>query len=258
MLNKPIFYHATVRKLVATFGGIFNDIHLQRKDNLGSVQQTLKVPLTFAPKEKWFVRDAQDPDAGSDDQASVGLVLPRMSFDLTGISYDAGRKLSSSVRNVAVQPDPADNTKFNFQYREVPYNFNLSLYVFVDHIEDGLAIVEQILPFFNPDHNVSIVDIPTMDVKKDWPVSLQSVSPEYQYEGSFDGDTRKIIWTLDFLAKGYIYPPVEDDKVVLQSDIQQFDETAVPGLQTYSVSIEPSDAKADEAFTFDETKTIVI
>jgi len=47
------FYHETIRKIVISFGTMFNDIQLVRKDNSGTIIQTMKVPLAYGPREKF-------------------------------------------------------------------------------------------------------------------------------------------------------------------------------------------------------------
>ena len=56
------FYHETIRKVVIGFGTLFNDIHITRKDSSGNVQQSMKVPLAFGPKQKFLVRLREDPN----------------------------------------------------------------------------------------------------------------------------------------------------------------------------------------------------
>ena len=56
------FYHETIRKIVVSFGTIFNDIHLVRKDNDGKVSQSMKVPLAYGPRQKFLVRLGDNPD----------------------------------------------------------------------------------------------------------------------------------------------------------------------------------------------------
>ena len=47
------------------------------------------------------------------------------------------------------------------------------------------------------------------------PIILNSASPEVDYEGDMLS-TRLIIWTLDFTAKGFIYPPVKTSQNIIE------------------------------------------
>ena len=50
------YYHARIRKAVASFGRIFNDIYIIRKKSDGTVLQTMKVPIAYAPRSKYLER----------------------------------------------------------------------------------------------------------------------------------------------------------------------------------------------------------
>ena len=53
MLNQH-FYHEKIRKCVAVFGTLFNNIYLVRKDSSGSAISQIKVPLSYSPKQKYL------------------------------------------------------------------------------------------------------------------------------------------------------------------------------------------------------------
>jgi FlaG/FlaF family flagellin (archaellin) len=178
---------------------MFNDILLTRysKDGLTAYEIT-KVPLSYGAKEKYLVRLQSDPNLTK----SIATTVPRMSFDLVGMSYDTTRKQQTTLQNFGFS-----SGSFRTQYAPIPYNFDFNLSIYVRNTEDGTQILEQILPFFTPDFTVTIDFIKEMDQKYDMPVILNSVSPEVDYEGDFM-NTRLIIWNLTFTAKGYIWPPV--------------------------------------------------
>ena len=199
MLGNAHFYNRTIRKVVVAFGSMFNDILLTRysKDGLTAYEIT-KVPLSYGAKEKYLVRLQSDPTLTK----SIQTTVPRMSFDLVGMSYDTTRKQQTTLQNFGFS-----SGSFRSQYVPIPYNFDFNLSIYVRNTEDGTQILEQILPFFTPDFTVTIDFIKEMDQKYDMPVILNSVSPEVDYEGDFM-NTRLIIWNLTFTAKGYIWPPV--------------------------------------------------
>jgi hypothetical protein len=199
MLGNAHFYNRTIRKVVVAFGSMFNDILLTRysKDGLTAYEIT-KVPLSYGAKEKYLVRLQSDPTLTK----SIATTVPRMSFDLVGMSYDTTRKQQTTLQNFGFS-----SGSFRTQYAPIPYNFDFNLSIYVRNTEDGTQILEQILPFFTPDFTVTIDFIKEMDQKYDMPVILNSVTPEVDYEGDFM-NTRLIIWNLTFTAKGYIWPPV--------------------------------------------------
>jgi len=199
MLGNAHFYNRTIRKVVVAFGSMFNDILLTRysKDGL-TAHEITKVPLSYGAKEKYLVRLQSDPNLTK----SIATTVPRMSFDLVGMTYDTTRKQQTTLQNFGFS-----SGSFRSQYVPIPYNFDFNLSIYVRNTEDGTQILEQILPFFTPDFTVTIDFIKEMDQKYDMPVILNSVSPEVDYEGDFM-NTRLIIWNLTFTAKGYIWPPV--------------------------------------------------
>lgn len=201
------FYFSTIRKYVSLFGTLFNEIHVIRTDKNDNVTQFIKVPITYAPKEKMLARVGEDPNI---DRPSATVTLPMMSFEMTDIRYDSDRKLNTVGRSVVQSPN---RFKLKYQYNPVPYNFGFRLYVYVKNAEDGTKIVEQILPYFTPDFTVTVNLIPEMEATVDIPVVMNSIDQEDTYEGNFQ-ERRAIIWTLDFTIKGYIYGPVKSGAVI--------------------------------------------
>jgi hypothetical protein len=199
MLGNSHFYNRTIRKVVVAFGTLFNDILLVRYDKSNNSQLQFRVPLSYGPKEKYITRLNSDPTLTK----SVATVLPRMSFNLDGLAYDPSRKQITTLQNFNLT-----NTGVVSQYSPVPYDFDFSFSIYVRNTEDGAQILEQILPFFTPDFNVTVDFINQIGKKYDMPVILNSVASSVEYEGDFS-TTRLIIWDLSFTAKGYIWPPVK-------------------------------------------------
>lgn len=191
------FYHNTIRKYVILFGTLFNDIHINRVDDSQGVTRTIKVPISYGPKEKMLARLDADPDL-----KRPAIVLPRMSFELTDLNYGPTRKLNTLGKMVGV--DQANLTKY--QYNPVPYDLNFILSIAVKNVDDGTRILEQILPFFTPSWNSTVDLIPELGIILDIPIVLNAVSSEDSYEGNFE-ERRSIVWTLSFTMKGYIFGP---------------------------------------------------
>jgi hypothetical protein len=210
MLGNAHFYNRTIRKIVVAFGTMFNDIQLQRYNKNGTqAYEIFKVPLSYGTKEKYLTRITSDPDLTK----SIATTVPRMSFELTGMSYDTSRKLPTTIRNFSANNS---TTSLQTQYLPVPYDFEFSMSIYVRNTEDGTQILEQILPFFTPDFNVTVNFISGMDQKYDMPVKLNSVNTTTDYEGDFMS-TRLIMWDLTFTAKAYIWPPVQNGKIIRQT-----------------------------------------
>ena len=203
------YYNQVIRRYVVMFGTLFNDIIVQRFNKAGQRIQALKVPIAYGPKEKFLVRITQDPELTNQSQIS----LPRMGFEMTGMSYMPERKLSSTQRRVNTIGTTGSNNSIKTVYTPVPYDFNFSLSVFVKNADDGVQILEQILPFFTPEWTTTLKIIPEMNIKHDVPTVLQSVTTEDAYEGDFE-TRRSLIYNLDFLVKGYIYGSVKKSGII--------------------------------------------
>ncbi len=68
------WYHGLVRKYVAVFGTLFNDIYVKRRNSSDDVIETIKIPLAYGPKQKFLARISGDENLDK----KVGMQLPRM------------------------------------------------------------------------------------------------------------------------------------------------------------------------------------
>jgi hypothetical protein len=201
--------HDSLRKYIIVFGTVFNDIYINRLDNNEEIRQTLKVPLTYGPKDKVLARLEQNPQM--DNQ--VGVVLPRISFEMTSLEYDPTRKLNTLNKLTKQSATAGTDDEVKYQYQPVPYDMQFEMNVLVKNAEDGTRIVEQIVPYFTPDFTVSVNLVPEIDSARDIPIILNSITSQDQYEGSFE-QRRALIWTLSFTMKGWLYGPTKKSKLI--------------------------------------------
>lgn len=202
------FYHKTLRKYVILTGTLFNDIHITRTDSSGNTTALLKVPVTYAAKDKMLARVVQDPNI---DRPTATAPLPLISFEMGQMKYDGSRKLPTINRSTV--RDSTDTNKLKYQYNPVPYNIEFKVYIYAKNSTDGTKILEQVLPFFTPDWTTTVNLIPEMNIVMDIPIILNDV----RHEDNYDGDFRKrraIIWTLDLTLKGYFYGPVKKSGII--------------------------------------------
>ena len=243
------FYHETIRKVIVAFGTTFNNIQLVRKDNNGDIKQSMKVPLAYGPRQKWLTRLNEDADLSK----TVAVTLPRIGFEIQNLSYDANRKLNRVQKFKKVKG--ANSTQLDTQFMPVPYNLSIQLYVMAKQSDDALQIVEQILPYFQPDYTLTVNDMADMGIKRDIPIILNSIGYEDNYQGDFE-TRRALIYTLDFTAKFYLYGPVTSSKVIKTVQVDQYTDlkdTAPRREQRFTVSPTPANADADDDFGFNET-----
>ncbi len=201
--------HDSLRKYIIVFGTVFNDIYINRLDNDQEVRQTLKVPLTYGPKDKVLARLEQNPEMLN----QAGIVLPRISFEMTTLEYDPTRKLNTLNKLTKQSATGGTDDEVKYQYQPVPYDIQFEMNILVKNAEDGTRIVEQIVPYFTPDFTVSVNLVPEVDGPRDIPIILNSISSQDQYEGNFT-ERRVLTWTLNFTLKGYMYGPTKKSKLI--------------------------------------------
>ena len=245
------FYHGTLRKFVVVFGNMFNGIYVQRFNSSNERVQTLKIPISYGPKEKFLIRLAQDPNLDQD----VAISLPRMGFEMIGLNYAANRKLPSSIKHSKVNRQ--DNNNLTTQRIPVPYDIQFTLSIFVKNADDGTQILEQILPYFQPEWTNSVRLQPELDLVYDVPVILNDVNVEDTYEGDFAA-RRALIWNLNFTMKGFTTGVIRRSKI----DLGNLDTTTAlervnsqPGLKAdgtptsnNALSVPISDIDADDDY----------
>ena len=236
MFKNVQFYHEHIRKAIVAFGMVFNNIRIARDDDSGNISQVMRVPLAYSTKQKFLSRIALIPDAES--RGEVAIILPRMGFEIQQLNYDPSRKVSPIQRNKAVGTgDDANTVRTSFV--STPYNMSVSLYIFAKNQEDGLQIVEQILPFFNPDFNVTVNEMPALGVKRDIKITLDGVNYDDNYEGDF-ADRQSIIWTLNFTMRLNFYGLVSNQSVIKEAIAQLYEND---GLDPLSVKVTTTPGK---------------
>jgi hypothetical protein len=195
------FYHEILRKTIIGFGTLFNSITVKHKKDSGEVISLIKVPIAYGPIQKFLARVEQQPNLNK----PVQITLPRMSFELVGLSYDPTRKVTST--QTFLSPSLEDGTDIRKAYMPVPYNMDFELSIMTKLDDDMLQIIEQILPYFGPSYNISINLLNLIGEKRDIPITLNSISMSDDYEGDFT-TRRALIYTLRFTAKNYLFGPI--------------------------------------------------
>ena len=244
------FYNESMRRMTIAFGQLFNKIQIKRKDSEGDVVQSIAVPLAYAPKEKFLTRLDQQPNL---NEREFSITLPRMSFEISGISYDGSRKLTRVQKYKKVKAGE-DGKVMTYNYTPVPYNISYSLNIFTATAESGLQIVEQILPFFQPDYTVTINAVPSLNIKRDVPIILNDVNYEDSYSGDFT-TRRAVIYTLNFTAKTYLFGPATTQGVIktVQSDLGTDTDAPLTREERIVITSNPTNADADDDFGFTTT-----
>ncbi len=196
------FYHQILRKTIISFGTLFNNITIEKKDDNDNTFSTVKVPIAYGPTQKFLARLTQQADLNR----PVEIQLPRMSFEFNGITYDPQRKLTTTQTFQAVDKD--DN-KIKETYMPVPYNMNFELSIYTKINDDMLQIIEQILPYFQPEYSLTVDLVKELGEKRDIPIIINNIKMSDDYEGDFS-KRRSLVYTVSFTAKTYLFGPVTD------------------------------------------------
>ena len=223
------FYHEILRKTIISFGTLFNNINIQKKDASDTDFSVMKIPLSYGPTQKFLARLEQSGDLNK----STAMSLPRMSFEFTGLTYDASRKVTSTQK-IAVK-DPDTQKKVNKVFTPVPYNMQFELSIMSKLNDDALQIVEQILPFFQPAFNLSVELIDQIKEKRDIPIILENITMQDDYEGDYS-TRRVLLYTLRFTAKTYLFGPVTRVEPIKQATLSYYTDNAEKRDLAYKVT----------------------
>jgi hypothetical protein len=259
MFKNQTFYHQHVKKAIIAFGMIFNNINVERRDKDGNLSQSIRVPLSYSTKQKFLARIAAIPDELA--RGEVAITLPRMGFEIDQFVFDPSRKVSPIQRNRAVGEGDNVNT-VRSTFVSTPYNMGVSLYVFAKNQEDALQIVEQIFPYFNPDFNVTVNELPELGIKRDIKITLDGISYEDQYEGDMSA-RQSIVWSLNFTMRLNFYGYVSNAGVIKKAiaNLYGAEQLTNNTLQTTQAIADPVTGLQDLTLTpadnFDYVKQIL-
>jgi hypothetical protein len=246
------FYNSRVRKAVASFGTLFNNINVIRKNSTGAVISQVKVPLSYGPKRDFLDRlDAMQN--GEDAERQIALKLPRISFEMVGMNYDATRQLPKT--NACQLGNGTDRKRL---YVPVPYVIQFQLNAYAKSQDDALQIVEQIMPYFTPAYTVTIIPIEGETIREDSPITLTGVTFQDDYDAPLEA-RRTIIYTLDFEMKISLYKDAGQDRSVINQyevEIKDFDDNDV--FTTLTDTFTEADLSTETEFIFEDGLTLTV
>lgn len=233
------FYHEHIKRAVAVFGTLFNNIKVVKKDSTGKALSTIKVPLAYGPRQKFLARITDEKYL---NDPKLAIRLPRMSFELISITYDQSTKLQKGMTRTVSSSPTSKSTVFY----PVGYRLGIQLNVMAKNQDDALQILEQILPFFQPDYTVTVKEL-SGTWKTDMPFVLESVTMSDDYEGDFNA-RRAIIYTLEFETRVRFYGPIQDRSIIRQTESNFATGGAVPSYAQV-LTVSPLNAGPDDNYT---------
>lgn len=206
------FYHERIRRSVAIFGSLFDNIYVINKDSSGKNLNQFKVPLSYAPKAKYIERLRENSKLQGDRK--VALKLPRMSFEIVGFNYATDKQLSKS-NTLNLLNNSSGNSSRSKIRSPAPYMIQFQLTIYAKMNDDALQIVEQIIPYFLPHYNLKIIPFDGISThKEDIPITLNGVTYSDEYEGEIY-DRRVIQYQLDFEMSANFYGPIDDNATII-------------------------------------------
>ena len=235
MLSGTHFYNQTLKKAVSVFGTIFNNIRVAKH---GGVEE--RVPIAYGPRQKFLARIEQS----SKKDNTIAIKVPRMSFEITDLSYDTNTSLNKMNKLSLANSD--NTTSRNILNQSVPYDLSIELNILSKTQDEALQILEQILPTFTPEYTVAIHDMNGPGASLDVPIVLNSVSIQDDYEGDFE-TRRTIIYTLSFTMKVRFTGAVVPKAVIRIIDTDIYNDT------DEIVAPEPVDRVRTELGSIDDT-----
>jgi hypothetical protein len=243
------YYHSSIRRLTAAIGSLLKNMRIVRLNPDASIHSTIIVPLSYASGDRAITMIQQQKEQRIREDVEVRIALPRITFSLTGMTYDSPR-----------QSQPVINTIYNntvsgiatTQFKPIPYDFEYTVNLWVKNMDDGLQIIEQIAPYFRPFYTVTLEDIPSLNIIRDVPVALTSISQEDIYEGIVE-DERIINWTITLLAKGWLYPPISSSNVIKTAYTNLLDLDNEERIFGSILTIDPANAEKDDEYEVIET-----
>ena len=240
------FYFGTIRKLVGGFGTIFSNINVRHKDENGITKIDFRVPLNYGPKNLW-VEKLKQREREESNEARTAIKLPRMSFELGSFAYANDRSVTPQTSHKRLLTvDGEVKKRVLSQMQEIPYDFSFTLTLYAKNMDDGLQIIEQILPEFRPNFVITINEIPELNITKDVNVDLLGVTSSDSFEGSASNMKRVLTWEFTFTAKGYVFPPIKNSELIREVESAIFDFNTEEKSGDILTTVNPIDANEED------------
>ncbi len=152
------------RKILATFMDFFaKRIFVERYDEQGDILKYIRPPVHFSNRQR-FISLAQGSNQSDNFNTGeyaldLNYILPRMSVNISGMSYASSKHLTKFQKLKACEYDESSGSLDSI-LTPVPYTLSLDLSILTKSIDDTFQIIEQIVPFFAPSlsFDVNVID----------------------------------------------------------------------------------------------------
>lgn len=235
-----------IRNYIVIFGRLFTNIEINRKNDEGEIEQNFRVPLSYAPKQKYYIWAKQPRN-----ERPFSILIPRISFINTALEMDTTRKIN--VNNKIQCYNSSDPSKMKYILNPVPYNFTFSVSVWAKN-QDGLyQIIEKIISNFTPTQTLSIVEAKDeLSINRDISIDMNDNSLDIDAELTEEASSlRVLMWDFTFTLKGYLYPQEVKEVPIIKkviTNVKGYEENVIEDEKIFFQSI-------DEVYPYDSIKT---
>lgn len=237
IFGNEIFYFRHLANLNTIFGTMFNNIRIVRESSNKKKSQLIKVPLYYSKKDKLISAVMQDKYKAK----PVQHVFPILSFSRNNnITYNENRQLRTT--------NPIQKSGYT-STQPAPYDVGFELNIVSNNQEDVCMILEQILPFFQPDFIIKVDMLPaSLGIKRDIVIRLEGINEDE--EGVFGDMPSTMIYTttLTFVIETYFYPPSKPYNQIKWVKTDLFDMWDTEKMATLSTRINPLSANEDDDY----------
>lgn len=235
---QDFFYYRTIWEHITAFSELFNNMSIYVYDKskesptYGKPIGRKIVPIILAPKEK--VISVLNQLVGS-EKAEIDNILPKISITWTAIEYDKDRTrgknqkrelfVEYTTQNAINEIDGIPPLSVdipvrvkNYDIQTVPYKLTFEMVIWTKYMDDGVQLLENILPFFAPDRQISLKER-GVGIEREAKVTLTSVTNNFTYNLN-EPDRRILQWNLSFTCECNLYRPIYFDKEILNAIIR--------------------------------------
>lgn len=202
------FHHYTFRRYTSAILDTFNDMHIVRFHDDGTVDRDVTVPITFASKQKAFELTTDDFSKYREQKYNV---IPRISLSFDGLTKSAEKETNKLNKSMKFNEDGKTLT---YMYNSVSYSFDYTISILSDSFTELTMLLEQIIPMFNPTYSIKIKEMDFQTEYRSVPLRLNDVSVDLDMDLGMDDDIRFVNATLSLSIDANLYPPIKDGKIV--------------------------------------------
>ncbi|QAY01292.1 tail sheath stabilizer and completion protein [Aeromonas phage ZPAH1] len=211
------YYNSSIRRYIILLMDLLSGVQVERERD--GKKYYNKVPITYASKERFIAKINNAFSNMSDgDVARAETILPRIGVQMVDMIYNEQMKTGMTVRQASDK-----NNKTYLIYNPVPWKMMFEVSIFTRFETDMHTIIEQILPYFQPNFVCRITELhdKLTPIDRDIQITLQSVIMAEDLEGD-KGERRRLEWTLVFEVDGWMYANFSDLKGEIKTSYIDF------------------------------------